>query len=62
MHVHPRPTVIRPIVGALVLALVLVFVWEAAPEALLVPLLLVGLAAEVILYGTLYVIERRRHW
>ena len=62
MHAHPGPTVIRPVVGALLVALVLVAAWAAMPEALLVPLLLVAVAAEMIFYGILYLIERRRHW
>jgi hypothetical protein len=62
MQTHPRPVVTRPIVGAVLLALGLLLVWVEAPEALLVPILLVGLAAEAIFYGVLYVMQRRRHW
>ncbi len=62
MHVHPRPTVIRPIVGAVLLALMLVVIWAAVPEAILVPILLLAVVAEVVIYGVLFVVGRRRHW
>lgn len=58
MHAQPRPHLVMPIVGAVVLALALMLVWAAAPEIILVPVLLVVVAAELILYA----LQRRRHW
>jgi uncharacterized membrane protein len=62
MHAQPRSHLFMPIVGAVVLALALMIVWAAAPEIILVPVLLVVVAAELILYGVLYALQRRRHW
>lgn len=62
MHAQPGSHLFMPIVGAVVLALALMFVWAAAPEIILVPVLLVVVAAELILYGVLYALQRRRHW
>jgi len=62
MHAHRRPRVIAPVLGAVLLALVLVVIWAAMPEAVLLPVLLLAVAAEMILYGVLYLIQRRRHW
>ena len=62
MHTHTRPTIMSPILGAVLLALALIIVWAAVPDALLVFILLFGVVAELLLYGIMYVIERRRHW
>ena len=62
MHTHPRPVAVRPIAGAMFLALVLAVSWASAPDADLVPLILVGFVAEVVIYGALYLMQRRRHW
>jgi hypothetical protein len=62
MHAHSRPAVKGPIVAAVLLALALLVVWAAVPEAMLVPILLFGVVAEVLLYVGLYVVERRRRW
>lgn len=62
MHAHPRPTLMGPIIWAVLLALVLVGVWAMVPEAPLGLILLVGVVAEGIIYSVLYVVQRRRHW
>lgn len=62
MDTHPRLHVMTPIVVALLLALVLIVVWAAVPADLQGAVLLLCIAAEVALYGTLYMIQRRRHW
>jgi len=62
VRARPRPEVMRPIVGAVLLAPVLVLVWVAVPGVVLVPVLLLGITAEVILYAVLYVAQRRSHW
>ena len=62
MHADRRPTVMRLIFGAVLLALVLVGFWAAVPAALLGLIVLVGVVAEGIIYGVLYVAQRRRHW
>jgi hypothetical protein len=62
MHARPSPHVVAPIVGSVILALVLVVVWAAVPEALQMPIVLVGFMATVILYGLLYSLQRRHHW
>ncbi|MFI5211232.1 MAG: hypothetical protein ACHQ2E_12355 [Gemmatimonadales bacterium] len=62
MPTHSGRALGAPLVGAVLLAVILVAVWGASPEAVLVPLLLVAACAEVILYAVLCVVERRRHW
>lgn len=62
MHADRRPTVMRLIFGAVALAFVLVGFWAVVPAAPLVLILLVGVVAEGIIYGVLYVVQRRRHW
>jgi len=62
MAEHRRATQVTPVVGAVVIAAALLAVWLLAPEVTLVTLILLGAAAEVILYGVLYLVERRRHW
>jgi len=62
MDTHPRLHVLTPIVVAVLLALVLVVVWAAVPEDQQGAVLLVGIVAEVVLYGILYMVQRRRHW
>jgi len=62
MDTHPRLHVMTPIVVAVLLALILIVLWAAVPEDLQGAVLLFGIAAEVVLYGTLYMIQRRRHW
>jgi hypothetical protein len=62
MHAQRRPTVIGLIFGAVLLTLVLVGFWAVVPAAPLGLILLVGVVAEVIIYGVLYVVQRRRHW
>jgi hypothetical protein len=52
----------RLIFGAVALAFVLVGFWAVVPAAPLVLILLVGVVAEGIIYGVLYVVQRRRHW
>jgi len=62
MDTHPRLHVMTPIVVAVLLALILIVLWAAVPEELQGAVLLFGIAAEVVLYLTLYLIQRRRHW
>ena len=62
MAEHRHVTQVTPVLGAVVIAAALVVVWLLAPEITLVALLLLGVAAEVILYGVLYLVERRHHW
>lgn len=62
MDTHPRLHVMTPIVVAVVLALVLVVVVAAVPPESQGAILLLGIVAEVVLYGILYVVQRRRHW
>jgi uncharacterized membrane protein YiaA len=51
----------RLVLGTILIAVALVAVWLIAPEVTLVILLLFGMAAELILYGALY-LRARRHW
>lgn len=51
----------RLVIGTILIAVALVAVWLIAPEVTLVVLLLFGMAAELILYGALY-LRARRHW
>jgi len=62
MHAVRQPTVMGLTFGAVLLALVLVGFWAAVPTAPLGLILLVGVVAEGIIYGVLYVVQRRRHW
>lgn len=62
MQAHHGPTLLRPVVAAVVLAIVLFAVWSVAPEAIRVPLFLLAVCAEGIGYALLFVIQRRRHW
>jgi hypothetical protein len=62
MHAHPGSRVVAPVLGAVLLALVLVVVWAAMPEAAVLPILVLVAAAEITLYGVLYLIQRRRRW
>ena len=62
MQAHHGRISIRPVVAAVVLAIVLLVVWSHAPEAIQVPLFLLILCAEAIGYAALYLIQRRRHW
>lgn len=62
MLARPRPMRTRLVIGAVLIAVALLAVWVVAPEVTLVILLLLGAAAEMILYAVLYVIQRRRHW
>jgi len=62
MDTHPRLHVMTPIVVAVLLALILIVLWAAVPEDLQGAVLLFGIAAEAILYGLLYVVQRKRHW
>lgn len=62
MRASRRPSLAGLIVGAVLLALVLVGFWALVPTAPLGLILLVGVVAEGTIYGVLYVIQRRRHW
>ena len=61
MRTHPGRTLSVLVIGSVAvlgaLGLVLAVEPDAAPA-----ILLVGVVAVLILYGVMYVIERRRHW
>ena len=60
MLAHRGLTPARSLVAAIVLAALLFVVYIALPEATLVVLLLVAVAAEALVYGAAYVMGRRR--
>lgn len=60
MLAHRGLTPARSFVAAIVLAAVLFGVWILLPEATLVGLLVVAVVAEALVYGAVYVRERRR--
>jgi hypothetical protein len=51
-----------PVVGAVLVAMALVVASATVPGSVLVFLLLLGVVAELVVYGALYLAERRRHW
>jgi hypothetical protein len=61
MHAHPGRTLsLLVIVGvAIATALGLVLAVEPGAEPAIV---LVGVVASAVLYGVIYIVERRRHW
>ncbi len=62
MLVQLGPRFLGLILGAALLALVLLLAWAALPEELRGFVVLFGGVASVALYVLLYVVERRRHW
>ena len=61
MVVRRGPMPIRLVIGTILIAVALLTVWLIAPDVTLVVLLLLGVAAELILYGVMYLMVRR-HW
>jgi hypothetical protein len=61
MVAHRGPVPNRLVIGTILIAVALLAVWLIAPEVTLVVLLLLGVAAELILYGVMYLMVRR-HW
>lgn len=61
MIVHHGLAPNRLVIATLLIAVTLMVVWLIAPEVTLVALLLVAVAAELILYGAMYLMMRR-HW
>jgi hypothetical protein len=61
MSAHPGRTLSVMVIAAVALAIALGLVLAVDPAAQPV-ILLVGVVASLILYGVMYVVERRRHW
>jgi hypothetical protein len=61
MVVHRGLVPNRLVFGTIVIAIALLAVWMIAPEVTLVGLFLFAVAAELILYGVMYLVVRR-HW
>ena len=61
MHARPGRSLGLLVIVAIGLTLALGLVFAVAPETQPV-ILLVGAVACVVLYGVIYVVERRRHW
>jgi len=61
MSAHPGRTLSVLVIAGVALAIALGLVLAVDPAAQPV-ILLVGVVASLILYGVMYLVERRRHW
>jgi len=61
MRTHPGRTLSVLVIGSVAVLGALGLVLAAEPDAA-PAILLIGVVASLILYGVMYVIERRRHW
>ena len=61
MRTHPGRTLSVLVIGSVAVLGALGLVLAAEPDAA-PAIILVGVMASLILYGVMYVIERRRHW
>jgi uncharacterized membrane protein len=61
MRTHPGRTLSVLVIGSVAVLGALGLVLAAEPDAA-PAILLVGVVASLILYGVMYLIERRRHW
>ena len=61
MRTHPGRTLSVLVIGSVAVLGAVGLVLAAEPDAA-PAILLIGVVASLILYGVMYVIERRRHW
>jgi hypothetical protein len=61
MRTHPGRTLSVLVIGSVAVLGAVGLVLAAEPDAA-PAIILVGVMASLILYGVMYVIERRRHW